>query len=151
MQTKDMSSNNIPSDWAVKSRSLASVKSKPKSKICSKVSNSSHAVHTGGSSPSMKRCVSQWMTNVEPSDNSLFSSVTTITRNSILQLWKDIIYFCLDDIHPTPIAKTLKEIYPHMVLGLRRECRHMGMEGRRNNSISVCMSSDLNNLNKFYK
>ena len=110
----------------------------------------SHAVHTGGSSPfNEKTCITK-KTNVYPSDNSLFSSVTTITRNSIRRLREDIICFCFDDIRSTSIAKTLKEIYPHMVLCLRRECRHMGMEGRRNNGISVCMSFDLNNLNKFY-
>ena len=57
-------------------------------------------------------------------NHGLFISVTTMTRNSIIELGKDI-FFCYGDIRPTPIAKiltlTLKDIYSHVVLGLRRE------------------------------
>ena len=54
-KSKGMSLNNVLNVWAVKCCSLMSIKSEQKNNICSIVSNSSHGIHTGGSSPLNKK------------------------------------------------------------------------------------------------
>ena len=58
----------------------------PTKKIC----NSSHGMHTSGSSPSVKKNL--YTCGQCVADRSLFSYVSTVTRNTIIQFWKDFMH-----------------------------------------------------------
>ena len=131
MQSKDTSSYNIYSDQAVKCHSmLKSLQNKKENMFCSNYATN----HMGSTQvallPLIKRskscvcvcvclcvcvcvCVCSWETTI--------SSLLLLQIQEIVHSFSLGKILCSEGTHPMPIAKALKDIYSHVVLGLRRK------------------------------